>query len=221
MDVLIMERDDLVGSVLADTLAVAGISAAVLADEEALRLPPDQPPKLVITGLNRTNYEDDLTGLMLVSALRRKWPRMRAIYLAALWPACLSRQELTARERFLRKPIGVQTIIDTVRELLRPLAASARETRGQERGCDVTRLQSDKPAPKEPPEAPEALLPDPLDDEPAPQSVPPRAPPDPIVAALDAPSREHMFGSWRSVGWSASTILGSSLRSKRETTSTK
>jgi DNA-binding response OmpR family regulator len=120
MDVLIIERDNLVRSMLADTLAVAGISATVLADEEALRLPLDQSPRLVITGLNRTNYEDDLTGLMLVSVLRRKWPRMRAIYLAALCPACLSRQALTARERFLRKPIGLGTIIDTVRELLRP-----------------------------------------------------------------------------------------------------
>jgi len=149
MDVLIIERDNLVRSMLADTLAVAGISATVLADEEARRLPLDQSPRLVITGLNRTNYEDDLTGLMLVSVLRRKWPRMRAIYLAALWPACLSRQALTARERFLRKPIGLGTIIDTVRELLRPITADGRETGYQKCGSGIPRcMQSDKPDPE-------------------------------------------------------------------------
>jgi hypothetical protein len=176
MDVLIMERDELMATMLADTLAVAGISAAVLADEEALRLPLDQPPQLVITGMNRT-HDEDLTGLMLISVLRRKWPRLRAIYLATLWPVRLSRQALTARERFLSKPVGLGTIIDTVRELLRPIALDARET-----GC----MQSDKPAPEEPPpEAPEPVLPDPLDDEPAPRPVPPRAPPDPIVAVCN------------------------------------
>ena len=112
-----MERDELVGSMLADTLDTEGISAAVLADEEALRLPPDQPPKLVMTDMNRT-YTEDLRGLMLVSVLRRKWPRLRAIYLAALWPARLPRRVLTTRDRFLSKPFDLAAMISAVRELL-------------------------------------------------------------------------------------------------------
>jgi DNA-binding response OmpR family regulator len=117
MDVLIIERDQLVGSMLADTLVAEGISAVVLADEEALRLPPDQSPQLVITGLNRTHNED-LTGLRVVAVLRRKWPQLCVVYLAALWPARLSRQALMASERFLSKPVRLAAITHMVRELL-------------------------------------------------------------------------------------------------------
>jgi DNA-binding response OmpR family regulator len=116
MDALIMERDELVGSMLVDMLDDEKISAAVLADEEALRLPPDQPPRLVITDMNRT-YTEDLRGLVLVSALRRKWPRLRAIYLAAVWPARLSKA-LIARDRFLSKPFDLAAMISAVRQLL-------------------------------------------------------------------------------------------------------
>ena len=41
MDVLIIERDKQMGSVLADTLDGEGISFAVASDEEALNLPSD------------------------------------------------------------------------------------------------------------------------------------------------------------------------------------
>lgn len=44
MDVLIVDRDKLVGSVLADSLDADGISAAVVSDEEALKLPSDDAP---------------------------------------------------------------------------------------------------------------------------------------------------------------------------------
>jgi hypothetical protein len=50
MDVLIVERDELLGTVLADALAEDGMSAAVMPDEEALALPPDQAALVVITG---------------------------------------------------------------------------------------------------------------------------------------------------------------------------
>ena len=117
MDVLIVERDELVGSMLTDVLDGEGISAAVLPDEEALKLPPEDAPRVVITGMNRT-HDEDLTGLKLVSAMRRKWPHVCAIYLAALWPARLPRRALAAGERFLAKPVRLTTMIRVVRELL-------------------------------------------------------------------------------------------------------
>ena len=117
MDVLIVERDDLVGSVLADALDSEGIAAAVVPDEEALKLPPDEAPRVVITGLNR-GHDEDLTGLQVVSVMRRKWPKLCAVYLAALWPARLQRQALAASERFLPKPVRLASMIRTVRELL-------------------------------------------------------------------------------------------------------
>ena len=114
---LIVERDELVGSMLTDVLDGEGISAAVLSDEEALKLPPEDAPRVVITGMNRT-HDEDLTGLKLVSAMRRKWPHVCAIYLAALWPARLPRRALAAGERFLAKPVRLTTMIRVVRELL-------------------------------------------------------------------------------------------------------
>jgi DNA-binding response OmpR family regulator len=122
MDVLIVERDELVGALLVDTLDAEGMSATVASDEEALRLRSEDAPRLVITGINR-GHNEDLTGLKVVSALRRKWPHLCAIYLAALWPVRLRREMLAERrERFLTKPVRVAQMIQSVRELL----ASAR-----------------------------------------------------------------------------------------------
>jgi DNA-binding response OmpR family regulator len=117
MDVLIVERDELVGATLADSLDAEGIAAAVTSDEEALKLLPGDAPQVVITGINR-GHNEDLTGLKVVSAMRRKWPQLCAVYLAALWPASLRREMLTARERFLAKPVRLAQMCRTVRELL-------------------------------------------------------------------------------------------------------
>jgi CheY-like chemotaxis protein len=118
MDVLIVEHDELMGAVLAETFNAEGISATVASDEEALNLPPDDAPQLVITAINR-GHNEDLTGLKVVSALRRKWPQLCVIYLAALWPACLRREMLAkGRERFLTKPVRLAQMIQSVREML-------------------------------------------------------------------------------------------------------
>jgi hypothetical protein len=50
--------------------------------------------------------------------MRRKWPQLCAIYLAALWPEPLRREMLGAGERFLTKPVPLKQLIRTVRELL-------------------------------------------------------------------------------------------------------
>jgi DNA-binding response OmpR family regulator len=102
---------------LADTLDAEGIASAIASDEEALKLPPDDAPQVVITGINR-GHDEDLTGLKVVSAMRRKWPQLCAVYLAALWPARLRREMLGARERFLTKPVRLEQLTRTVRELL-------------------------------------------------------------------------------------------------------
>jgi DNA-binding response OmpR family regulator len=117
MDVLIIERDELVGDMLAETLDVEGISAEVASDDEAFMLPVDNAPQLVITGINR-GHDEDLRGLKLVTAMRRKWPQICVIYLSALWPVRLRHEMLGARGRFLTKPVRLPQLVRTVRELL-------------------------------------------------------------------------------------------------------
>jgi DNA-binding response OmpR family regulator len=118
MDVLIVERDELLGWILTDALDGEGITVAVASDEEALMLLPDDAPELVITGMNRGHHED-LTGLTLVVALRQKWPGVGAIYLAALWPEHLPHRALATGERFLTKPVCLEAMVKVVRELLK------------------------------------------------------------------------------------------------------
>jgi DNA-binding response OmpR family regulator len=75
MDVLIVETDQLIGTMLAEALAEDGITAAVMPDEEALALPPSDAPLTVITGMNR-GHQEDMAGLQTVRALRNKWPAL-------------------------------------------------------------------------------------------------------------------------------------------------
>ncbi len=117
MDVLIVERDLLVGSVLTDALDAEGISVAVLPDDEALKLTPALSPQVVITSMNR-GHGEDCSGLDVVAAMRRKLPGLCAIYLAAIWPARLPRWALAKGERFLEKPVGLAMMVRAVRELL-------------------------------------------------------------------------------------------------------
>jgi len=118
MNVLIVERDKLVGTMLADALDAEGFSVELSSnDEEALKLPPDDAPQVVITGINR-GHNEDLTGLNVVSAMRRNWPQLCAVYLSALWPVRLRREMLAAGERFFTKPVHLALLIRAVRELL-------------------------------------------------------------------------------------------------------
>ena len=76
MDVLIIERDELVRSLLAETLGAEGIAATSAADKEALKRLANDAPQVVITGIN-PGHDEDLTGLKMVAAMRRKWPSSR------------------------------------------------------------------------------------------------------------------------------------------------
>jgi DNA-binding response OmpR family regulator len=117
MDVLIVERDELLGTVLADALAEDGTSAAVMPDEEALALPPDQAALVVITGMSR-GHTEDLAGMTFGRCMRKKWPTLCIVYLASLWPARLARNVLTAGDRFLAKPVALTQMVRTVRQLI-------------------------------------------------------------------------------------------------------
>ena len=56
MDVLIVEPDELIGTVLADALDQDGLTATLVPDEQkAFDLPPHDAPRVVITGMNRGN----------------------------------------------------------------------------------------------------------------------------------------------------------------------
>jgi DNA-binding NtrC family response regulator len=117
MKVLIVEREELVAEVLANALAESGIeSATVRGDREAISACELDVPQLVITSINR--QPEDMQGLQLVRAMRKRRPLLRAIYLAALWPARLHQYALDFHERFLPKPVPMTKFVQTVRELL-------------------------------------------------------------------------------------------------------
>lgn len=117
MDVLIVERDDLIAEVIAGALAEDGISAAVVpTEQDATRIAQDDSPRVIITGMNRRL--EDMAGMEAARSLCSRWSCPGIIYMAALWPARLRREALTARERFLPKPVSMSEMIQTVRELL-------------------------------------------------------------------------------------------------------
>jgi DNA-binding NtrC family response regulator len=103
--------------VLANALAESGIeSATVRGDREAISACELDAPQLVITSINRQS--EDMQELQLVRAMRKRRPLLRAIYLAALWPARLHQYALDFHERFLPKPVPMTRFVQTVRELL-------------------------------------------------------------------------------------------------------
>ena len=107
MNVLVVERDALLATVLTDALADDGIEAVVVSDdEEALEACQPDMPQVVVTGINRGG--DDLRGLKFGRAIRNRCPLLGVIYMAALWPVQVT---LNARERFLSKPMAMKKLI--------------------------------------------------------------------------------------------------------------
>jgi DNA-binding response OmpR family regulator len=117
MDVLIVERDELLAEVIAAALIDDGITVTVVSDEQrALAIFAETGPHVVITGMNRSN--EDMKGLAAAHTLRARWPAVGVVFMAALWPARLCRNALSARDRFLTKPVRMATMTHAVRELL-------------------------------------------------------------------------------------------------------
>jgi hypothetical protein len=54
-------------------------------------------------------------GLQFGRAIRRRYPLLAVIYMAALLPTQVA---LDTHERFLAKPMGIQTLVKAVHELL-------------------------------------------------------------------------------------------------------
>ena len=62
MDVLIVERDELVAEILVDALTDDGLTASVVrTEQDAAGLPEDDLPSVVITGMNRS--AEDMKGM--------------------------------------------------------------------------------------------------------------------------------------------------------------
>ena len=88
MDVLIIERDKLLAQILADALSDASLDVTIVTDDRnAVACCEHDVPGIVITSINR--HGEDMAGLQLVRAMRRRWPRLSAVYMAAFWPAQL------------------------------------------------------------------------------------------------------------------------------------
>ena len=117
MDVLIVERDELVAAVLADALADDCITASIVPDEnEAMTACQAGTPRVVVTSINR--QPEDMKGLSFGRALRVRCPWLAVVYLGSLWPVRLHRCALDVRERFLTKPVATAKLVRTIRELL-------------------------------------------------------------------------------------------------------
>jgi DNA-binding response OmpR family regulator len=117
MNVLLIERDELIAELLATALAEEGIEAAILDDDrQALQLCEPNVPQVVITSINRLG--EDMAGWRLVQTMRRRCPLVGAIYMAAVWPSRLCRCALGLRERFLPKTFPLRQLMGKVRELL-------------------------------------------------------------------------------------------------------
>jgi DNA-binding response OmpR family regulator len=117
MDVLIVERDDLVAEILVDALTDDGITASVVrTEQDAARIPEGDLPSVVITGMNRS--AEDMKGMETARRLCSRWRCLGIIYMAALWPVRLREEALMVTERFLAKPVSMTKMTGTVRELL-------------------------------------------------------------------------------------------------------
>jgi DNA-binding NtrC family response regulator len=116
MDVLILERDKLIAEIFADALAGVGITTEITADDDqAMDTHHDSSMRVMITGINRRG--EDMKGMQFGRAMRARCPWLAVIYMAALWPANLKRCALDVRERFLSKPVSMENLVRTVREL--------------------------------------------------------------------------------------------------------
>ena len=85
-------------------------------DDQAIAAWRDGATHVMITGINRRS--GDIEGVDYGRSMRERRPALSVIYLAALWPVKLRRCALDVRERFLSKPVRMEKLVRTVRELL-------------------------------------------------------------------------------------------------------
>jgi CheY-like chemotaxis protein len=116
MRILLVDDDELVRIVVAETLSEAGHDVIKAADPlEAFALPAaTDPPSVVITDIN---LGTELNGLDVAAAAHRKWPYVRVMLISGL-PANHTGQEPDSRDRYLQKPFSGPRLLRAIEELV-------------------------------------------------------------------------------------------------------
>lgn len=116
MRILLVDDDELVRAVLAETLSDAGHDVIEAADPlEAFALPAVAgPPSVVITDIN---LGAALNGLDVAAVAHRKWPDVRVMLISGL-PANHTGQEPDPRDSYLQKPFSGHRLLRAIKELV-------------------------------------------------------------------------------------------------------
>jgi CheY-like chemotaxis protein len=115
MKVLLVDDEELVRSVLAEILDSAGHEVVDTSDPlDALGFPEALgPPDVLITDID---LRSELNGFEVASFAHRLWPKVRIILISGL-PVDHTGQSLDPRDRYLRKPISTDCLLDAVEQL--------------------------------------------------------------------------------------------------------
>ena len=114
--VLVAEDDPAVRRVVVEALTRAGLSVRAAADgAEAMDMLQGGPtPDLVITDVRMPR----VSGPELVRAARRRWPRLRVLFVSGHTGDDTPDGFLEAGDRLLGKPFTAETLLDVVRDIL-------------------------------------------------------------------------------------------------------
>ena len=116
MDVLVVEDEVLVRTVVTEGLTDDGLAVAEApSGEAALALAQAAgAPDVVVTDVN---LGDGMDGLTLAEEAHRRWPHAGVVIMTGN-PAYVGDRLLGPQERFLTKPFGNARLVSTVRELM-------------------------------------------------------------------------------------------------------
>lgn len=120
MDVLLVEDEPLIRTLLWEVLQDAGLEVAEASNAEAalsVAVPvagPEDPPAVVVTDVDLGRGMD---GIALAREARRRWPGVGIVFMTGR-PSNLDGHALGARDRFLPKPFLPDALVGTVRGLM-------------------------------------------------------------------------------------------------------
>lgn len=119
MDVLLIEDNVLVRTVLAEMLDDAGLTVAELDDGEALfndaQVPALDQPRVIVTDVDLGRGCHD--GVEVAAQARRRWDNIGVVFITGR-PSSLHGHALGRRDRFLPKPFAGSSLVRTVAGLL-------------------------------------------------------------------------------------------------------
>jgi DNA-binding response OmpR family regulator len=115
MLVLIVDDDDLVRTVLAETLSDAGHQVVETGDpHEALRLPGAiGPPDVLVTDID---LGSELNGFDVACNAHYLWPGVRIILISGL-SSTHTGQSIDPRDRYLQKPFSGDCLLGAIEQL--------------------------------------------------------------------------------------------------------